>query len=91
MGYDQKRMIWYLMLFFAFEAWCKADISSVSLQGPHSRGGGGGVSDILDLKFWPKVIFLGLCKDARIFLGREINRGMFLGCKIRTKGFFGVC
>ena len=40
----------------------------------------GGVRRIfLGLTFWPKGIFFGSMKDARIFLGRENNRGIFLG------------
>ena len=45
-------------------------------QGPHSHilmtGGEGGLRVIfLDLKFWPKVFFLGSMKDVEIFLGRK--------------------
>ena len=52
--------------------------------------GGGGVRVIfLGLKFWPKVIFFGCMKDARIFLGCGKKREIFWCCKKRTKGFFG--
>ena len=34
---------------------------------------------ILGLTFWPKGIFWESMKDARIFLGRENNTGIFLG------------
>ena len=40
----------------------------------------------LGLKFWPKVIFLGSMKDARIFWVMKKNRGIFFGCEKWTKG-----
>ena len=58
-------------------------------QGPH---------DVLGLKFWPKVIFLGLWKTPGFFWVTNKTEGFFLGCKKqrdflgckkRTKGFFG--
>ena len=43
----------------------------------------------LGLKFWPKVIFLGL-KDAAIFLGRKkTTEGFFWVVKKELKDFFG--
>ena len=53
-------------------------------------GGGGGPSDFLGLKFWPKVIFFESMKCGGIFLGRE-KKEEFFGLLKRTKGFFGVC
>ena len=35
----------------------------------------------LGLKFWPKVIFFGSMKDAKIFLGRKKNRGILFGLR----------
>ena len=41
---------------------------------------GGGVRVIFwGLKFWPKVIFFGSMKDARIFLGFEEKQRDFFG------------
>ena len=54
-------------------------------------GGGGGLSDFLGLKFWPKVIFLGLRKTPGFFWVVEESRWIFWGCKKRTKRFFWVC
>ena len=49
---------------------------------------GGGPSDFLGLKFRPKVIFW-VYEIRRDFFGsRKKNRGIFLGCEKRTKGFF---
>ena len=44
----------------------------------------------LGLKFWPNF---GSMKDARTFLGckKNKNRGIFMSCEKRTKGFFWVC
>ena len=43
----------------------------------------------LGLKFWPKVVFWGLLKTPGFFGSQRKNRGIFLGCEKRTKGFFG--
>ena len=45
--------------------------------------------------FWPEILtksyFFGSMKDAGIFLDHEKNnRGIFWGCKKRTKGFLWV-
>ena len=34
------------------------------------------------------MILFGSMKDAGIFLGREKNRGSFLGCEKKDKGIF---
>ena len=44
----------------------------------------------LGLKFWPKVIFLGLGKTLGFFWVAKENGGIFLGYEKRTKAdFFG--
>ena len=44
----------------------------------------------LGLKFWPKVILLGLrSKDTGIFLGCNKNRGIFLGMLKKVVIFLG--
>ena len=53
--------------------------------------GGGGPSDFLGLKFWPKVIFLVHEIRRDFFWVTEKKQRDFLGCKKRTKGFFAVC
>ena len=59
---------------------------------PLTYSNDGGVRVIfLGLKFWPKVIFLGLWKTPGFFWVAKKNRGIFLGCEKRTKGFFWVC
>ena len=42
-------------------------------------GGGGGPKDFFGYDILPKRDFFGSMKDAGIFLGRENNRGIFLG------------
>ena len=42
----------------------------------------------LGLKFWAKVVFLGL-KDAEIFLGSRKKRGIFWVVKKGLRDFFG--
>ena len=41
--------------------------------------GGGSEGFFWGLIFWPKGVFFGSMKDARIFWGRENNAGIFLG------------
>ena len=54
-------------------------------------GGGGGPSDFFGSEVMAQSNFFGSMKDAGIFWGREENRGIFLDCEKRTKGFYGVC
>ena len=51
-------------------------------QGSHSHilmTGGGGPNDFFGSDILAKRDFFGSMKDAGIFLGRENNRGIFLG------------
>ena len=43
----------------------------------------------LGLKFWPKVIFLGLLKTPGSFWIANKNGGVLGGCEERTKRLFG--
>ena len=48
-------------------------------------GGGGGLSNFLGLKFWPKVIFVWVYEtDAGIFLDHKKKK------KKKKQGFFGA-
>ena len=69
-------------------------VERMAAQGPHSHilmMGGGGPSDFLGSEILAQSDFLGSMKYPEIFLGRKKNRGIFLGCGKRTKGFFWVC
>ena len=54
---------------------------TVNAQGPHSHilMTGGGPKDFSGSDILGKRDFLGSMKDAGIFLGRENNRGIFMG------------
>ena len=56
-----------------------------------NEGGGGGPSDFFGSEILAKSDFFGSMKDAGTFLVRKKEQRDFLGCKKRTKGFFGVC
>ena len=45
----------------------------------------------LGLKFWPKEIFWVYERRRDFFGSQKKYRGIILGCKKMTKGFFGVC
>ena len=64
-------------------------------QGPHSYilmtgEGEGGPSDFLGSEILAKSDFFGVYETCRdFFWAPKKNKGIFLGCKTRTKGFFG--
>ena len=73
----------------------QAVVSRVLIPGPpltyFNDGGGGGPSDFFGSEILARSNLFGSMKDARIFWDREKKRGIFLGSKKRTKGFWGVC
>ena len=54
-------------------------------------GGGGGPNDFFGSEILARSDFFGSMKDAGNFGVAIKNRGIFWGCKKRTKGFFWVC
>ena len=55
------------------------------------KGGGGGLSDFFGSELLAKSELFESMKDTRIFWVVKKNRGIFLSCEKRTKGFFCIC